>query len=427
MAKDLFRPEALEAKKDRFESRVTLIGPASLRSVSIGCIVILIVAVYCIFGVEYTRHVSASGIVASSAGVIKIRAPQAAVIAAKYFTDGDQVQKGQLLYLLSAERFSESNRSIDTALQAIADARKKSIEAETSSVRQQMRVEKMKLETVRKQLTETTAIIAGQISHKVELSRIADDAERRYSYLVEQGYVPQDQYQERRAAALELRANLSELKAVLAKQKSELEATRLELAGLEGKYEAQLRQLERSRSAVDQDVLEMEARKSIGITAPHEGIMAGGSADLGQAVDPQRPLATMLRDDDHVVAELYIPTTAIGFLKPGADIFIKYDAFPFQKFGQYRAKILSISPLTIPSSELAVAFGGVRRKTTGPADESYFVVNAQLENAYVLAYDKKISLLPGMTLTADIAVERRRLIDWILEPLYVVKGVGLVN
>ena len=47
---------------------------------------------------------------------------------------------------------------------------------------------------------------------------------------------------------------------------------------------------------------------------------------------------------------------------------------------------------------------------------------ADLEQNWVSAYGEKLLLKPGTTLSADIKLGQRSLIEWLLEPLYSIKG-----
>jgi membrane fusion protein len=56
------------------------------------------------------------------------------------------------------------------------------------------------------------------------------------------------------------------------------------------------------------------------------------------------------------------------------------------------------------------------------AGEPYYRVVVALDLQSVMAYGKAEPLKPGMLLEADILGERRRLIEWVFEPLYSLNG-----
>jgi membrane fusion protein len=54
--------------------------------------------------------------------------------------------------------------------------------------------------------------------------------------------------------------------------------------------------------------------------------------------------------------------------------------------------------------------------------EPYYRVLVALDEQSIIAYGKQEPLRPGMRLDADILGERRKLYEWVLEPLYSLRG-----
>jgi membrane fusion protein len=118
-------------------------------------------------------------------------------------------------------------------------------------------------------------------------------------------------------------------------------------------------------------------------------------------------------------AVLYVPSTAMGFIKTGQGVRISYDAFPYQRFGQYRGTVRAISQTDVTS---AVQGNSASTQQGGQDRRAVFMVRVALEQPTVRAYDTDIALRPGHTLTADIEIDRRRLIRWMLDPLFAFSG-----
>ena len=107
-------------------------------------------------------------------------------------------------------------------------------------------------------------------------------------------------------------------------------------------------------------------------------------------------------------AELYAPTRAIGFVEPGKETRLLYDAFPYQRFGSSLGTVASISRIAIDPRETDIPL---------PLEESVYRVQVDLQNQHVAAYGKRTSLQPGMTLQANIVLERQSFLAWLLQPL----------
>ena len=115
-----------------------------------------------------------------------------------------------------------------------------------------------------------------------------------------------------------------------------------------------------------------------------------------------------------------MPSSAIGFIRPGQPVLLRYQAFPYQKFGHYQGEVASVARSALTQDELARRSSG--RSTDQHADQPVYPVTVRLQSQTATAYGQPIALQPGMQLEADILIERRRLIEWVLEPLFTVTG-----
>jgi membrane fusion protein len=134
------------------------------------------------------------------------------------------------------------------------------------------------------------------------------------------------------------------------------------------------------------------------------------------AAQSGQPLLSILPGNGKLEAELVVPSAAIGFIAPGNTVLLRYKAYPYQKFGHYPGRVTKVSRSTLNNSDLANLAG---RAETG---EPYYRVTVALVSQNITAYGKPELLRPGMQLEADIMGERRRLFEWVLEPIYSLKG-----
>jgi membrane fusion protein len=111
-----------------------------------------------------------------------------------------------------------------------------------------------------------------------------------------------------------------------------------------------------------------------------------------------------------------VPSRAIGFIEPGDKVLLRYRAFPYQKFGHHTGRVARISRSALSPSDFGALIGNT------PQGETFYRVTVKLARQSVMAFGKPEQLKPGMLLDADILGEKRRLIEWVLEPLYSVSG-----
>lgn len=155
----------------------------------------------------------------------------------------------------------------------------------------------------------------------------------------------------------------------------------------------------------------MEADGELLLRAPVTGLVANRLVEAGQAVQPGQPILSLLPQGSELRAQLLVPSSAVGFVKSGDRVLLRYQAYPYQKFGAHEGTVIRISRSALAGSQ-----------KDGDAQQSLYRVLVSLDQQGVLAYGTMEPLRPGMQLEADIMGERRKLYEWLLEPLYSVTG-----
>lgn len=89
-----------------------------------------------------------------------------------------------------------------------------------------------------------------------------------------------------------------------------------------------------------------------------------------------------------------------------------YQAFPHQKFGVGEGVVTAVSRTVLAPSEVAIP--GLQ------VQEPVFRIRVKLARDNVAAYGETLPLQPGMLLSADVVIDRRSLLEWLLDPLYAV-------
>jgi multidrug efflux pump subunit AcrA (membrane-fusion protein) len=174
-------------------------------------------------------------------------------------------------------------------------------------------------------------------------------------------------------------------------------------------------------ASTSQELTESEAKRRLLITAPETGTATAVVAEIGQAVDTGRPLVSIVPQGATLQAQLYAPSKAIGFIKPGDAVLLRYQAYPYQKFGHAQGRVAAVSKTALPSSELAT-IGSLAGSAPGANAEPLYRITVDLHSQTINAYGKPQPLQAGMLLEADVLQDTRRLYEWVLEPLYSLTG-----
>lgn len=366
----------------------------------------------------YTRRTTVEGVVTPNTGLVKVYVQQAGIVLAKRVVEGQRVARGAVLYTVSNDLQSAAEGRTQAALIEQARQRKQSLLQEIDKTRVLQQTER---ETLQAKIASQRGALTG-IDEQIESQRVrtslAADGAARYDRLLAQDYISKDQAQQRQADLLDQQSKLTGLRRDRAGTAQALREAVDELAGLGLQQQNRLSQIDRSVIDVDQSLIESEARRELVVTAPEAGVVTAVIAEPGQIADGTRPVASIVPDGSVWQAYLFVPSAAVGFVHVGDPVLIRYQAYPYQKFGQYRGTVASIARTALSAAELGA--GGMPPAVLG--DGTFYRVTVRLAAQDVTAYGKPVPLQAGMALQADILQERRRLYEWVLEPLYSLTG-----
>src|SRR4029078_5734006 len=122
----------------------------------------------------------------------------------------------------------------------------------------------------------------------------------------------------------------------------DLGAAKMDEPQIQLRSKAQIEQIERQMSELRQGMSQVEAQRETVIRAPMAGVVTNVAVNRGQSIAQDAPLATVLPKGSGMHVELLVPTRAIGFVTKGQEVVLRYDAFPYERFGQYRGVVSDI-------------------------------------------------------------------------------------
>ena len=166
-------------------------------------------------------------------------------------------------------------------------------------------------------------------------------------------------------------------------------------------------------SAVDVELMNLKHDKSYVVRSPINGIIASVLYHEGQYINAMKPLMKILPLNADLMAELFVPVHQSGFLKIKHPVMIHYDAFPYAHFGSSKGMIheISQSVSTDEEEEKPIRIG-----------QPYYKVTALLNQQFVRVYGNDKKIQQGMTLSAVIVGSKRKVWQWLLEPVYSFDG-----
>ncbi len=339
----------------------------------------------------------------------------------KHAAEGQTVKQGDVLYVLSSDRQSNAEGSIQAAISSQVETRQQSLRIELDKTRQLQRDERDALIKKIAGLQAESSKLDNQIEVQKNRVKLAEESVIRYQGLLSQDYISKEQLQQKQEDLLDQRSRLQSIERDRISVGRELTTQQNDLNALSFKQQNQLAQIDRSITSTRQELTESEAKRQIVITAPESGVATAVAAEVGQAADVSKPLVSIVPTGASLQAQLYAPSKAIGFIKPGDIVLLRYQAYPYQKFGHAKGKVVSVSKTALPSNELS-SIGNLSSSAANGSNEPLYRITVNLDAQSVNAYGKAQALQAGMLLDADVLQETRRLYEWVLEPLYSLTG-----
>jgi membrane fusion protein len=426
----LFRKEALEAKRDTWLGRVQLVEPLPVRLVAFVSIALMAtVATYAVLG-TYTRRVHATGSIQPKAGLITVGAPAAGLIASTAVSEGQVVEKGQLLYILNLDATSTSGPTQERVIKLLEN--EKAVLQKSRDLRLSLaRVEKQALANQLANLTKQRTKLAEQMAQQETTLPDFKSFTNRLRDAAVQKIVTDTQYQSQAYTYAELLGQYAQFQQTSISLEGKIADTASTLAGFDTKVAKEINDIDQQLAQIARGIAESEARRSIEIRAPEAGLLTAIRGHVGQQVGTGVPLVTLLPRGGMLEAHLYVDSSSIGFIHEGAPVLLRYAAFPFQRFGLSPASVIEVTRAPIGANEGQVQAPASSSSPAGSNDQFYRIIVAP-QNDFVVADGERKSLEAGMQVDADIALDKRRLYQWMLDPLYhlrrsasVVSGEGL--
>jgi membrane fusion protein len=412
----LFRTEALEHQSAHLYGRVKLLMP--VRYAVAAAVSLALAASTVAFGYagQYTKKARVAGVLMPRAGVAKLTAVAGGVVLERLVREGQTVAAGQALFVLSGERESEQGETAKLIAQQI-DARRGTLEAEGRATVAQLSIRASALLERAAALDRERSQLQGEIELQARRVALARLSLARQEDLAAKGFVPPAQVQTKQEEWMEQQARLQTLErsaTALAREGDGIAAQRAELAAqVRGAKE----QTTRSLSTLKQEHVENAARRRTVITAPHAGSITAIAAEPGMAVPAGSALATLLPQDATLEAQLYAPGSAVGFVEVGQRVQLRYEAYPYQKFGMATGTVQDVTKSPFALNELPAAIASTFAPMAQATGGAVYRLTVALDSQTINAYGSAQSLKPGMNVEADVIQDRRRLYEWVFEPI----------
>lgn len=409
----LFRQQAVEAQKQKLHGDVSLAQPISIYVSATILLCIIIAIIFFLSFSHYARKETVRGYLVPDKGLIKTYANRSGNIDVLHVSEGDIIKKGSPLAtivlsrsMLSGEELSESlidELKLQLTLLTTEQIVNQSLLAkETQRLKNAITDNKQALNVSVKLDTLLTEKLALQLKQQAQHQKLFDD-----------GYLSTLDYQSQQQKLITVRQEIENLKSNQVQIQSQLNDALSELDILPSQFSLKDGDIERRRSELKRQIDETENSYRFVIRAAEAGTVASIQVVEGEFIATNRPLMSLIPQGAQLVAELLLPTRSAGFVKSGDEARLRFDAFPYQRFGFLESRVSRIDKALLLDGEAKVPVA---------LSEPVYRIRTQLSKQDMLAYGDSFPLKSGMLLEADIVLDRRSLLDWLLDPIYSLQG-----
>lgn len=412
----LFRAEVLAERQTPWLGSV-MTTPSVPHHLMAGfaALTILAIASLLYFG-TYAREEHLAGLLVPQKGIVRVFPPQPGVIGEIKVQEGDTIKRGMPLVTLSGETQSSAAGATQAGTVRNLKEQLATLDTEASKKRELLKQQKRGLTSRIEALKGEESQLDQEITLQQNRVALADKSVTRQTQLAQKGFISEQGLQLSQETSVEQAGKLRNLmrnRMAIIRDRIELEGL---LSELPMKSFAEVAAINRNKSQISQEISQAEVRREIVIPAPQDGTVTAIQAERGGPANTSTVLLSIVPSGADLEAHLFAPSRAIGFLRTGQSVFLRYQAFPYQKFGHHVGIIESISRATLSANDLPIRVG------TATNTEPVYRVTVRVPKKAMLVNGEPVALQPGMQLDADVVLERRRLIEWMLEPIYSLTG-----
>ena len=353
---------------------------------------------------QYARKETARGWLVSEQGIVRIMHPTSARVGDVLRQAGAAVRSGEVIAYLSVEQVLEDG---SRPLQAILDL----LHEELDEIERRRRLARDRFDAesrnVALQLSDLdTELVALDAQKREQRARVARNQEKleRLTSAARRGAIAEIdllRQQDEFAAMQQSLSRLTQEKVRLARERRVLLAGQERLAR---DLQLRLSELGSLRNELRERITRNENARVHVVHAPVDGTIATLDLVAGSTIRPQQLLATIVPEESSLVADIYVPSRAVGLIERGQPVQLRYDAFPHERFGVAQGRVESVADYVLLPADVPPTFG---------LREASYRVRVSIDSEYVGAEQSRYALKPGMLLVADIVLESRSLVDWL--------------
>lgn len=362
---------------------------------------------------QYNRRQSVDGYLTLSTGVINIRSTRPGIVKELFVKNGTHVKAGDLLFIIENEENMSEGHSTGELVSENYEQRINDLEQQEILLKQQADLLDSEVKiSIKASLNNISRL---QSNYQLMKSNLESSKEKYHmgESLLKNNVISRVQVIEYGNEVKNRELEVNSISGEINENKSNIEHSKNQHSMQKIIIKERLKQLLDRKNQIKELLIGVSNKKQFAIKAPTSGQVSLVNIAKGELVTDDI-LAALLPSGSAVEADLLVPASAIAFVEKDQQVLIRYSSFPYQKYGLHEGRIKSINQSILLPTDL--------KKSPIPAKEPVYMVRVTLNNQTVEAHGKHFNIRPGMLLSADIQLESRTVYEWLLEPLFSIKG-----
>lgn len=414
----LFRRAAFDAATQPL-GEVLLVRPIRATVLVTGLSVLLLGLLLFVVFFEYAKTSEVKGILVPMGGMVKVVAPMQGTLDQVAVREGGMVAPGDTLAVIRAHRATMHTADVNEQVAQLLNAQRSTHADARLSARElaqeQLAAVAAKLDGLDKAVLQADRQIALQ-ELRVELARKTFAT---FDELGRQKFVSNAQLDQHKADLLDQQLRLEELMRIKLDLQREQQFARTEKREQAIRVRTSEAVDARSIAQIDQELTELRARQEGSVKAMRAGKVATVVATAGQTVNAGQTILLLLPSGAALEAEVYATSRAIGFVSEGLRVRLRYQAFPFQRYGFASGTVREVARSAVRLDETSAPMLGAYGLNIA---EPVYRIRIALDSQTIRTRDAEMVLRPGSLVDASIVLERRSIVEWMVEPLLTLKG-----
>ncbi|WPM84488.1 HlyD family efflux transporter periplasmic adaptor subunit [Apirhabdus apintestini] len=183
-------------------------------------------------------------------------------------------------------------------------------------------------------------------------------------------------------------------------------------------FDEQILKAEAQHENLQRELAEAEIKDRFLVLSPMAGQVESLVVTEGQMVKSGDTLAQVANNSEQAVYSVFwLPDRARPFVKNGDRVNVRFESFPYEKYGQFSGEIISVSTVPASLQELAnYKNSPVNGESSHVA--AYYKTVVKFARAKPFFQAHKLYITGGMKTSAVFFLERRPLYQWMFSPLY---------